>query len=94
MTEPEPLSVAAKPGGLTAGVGVPPNKTLYPSSTKVRIRIDKSKLGASGLWWGGGGVERSMPTSTVVNYPYALTLQYGILSLIYFILLAVIVMVI
>ena len=48
MTEPKTLSVAAKLGRLAAGVGVPPNKTLHPSSTKVRIRVDISKLGASG----------------------------------------------
>ena len=34
---PEPLSVAAKLGRLTAGVGVPPDRTLHPSNTKVEI---------------------------------------------------------
>lgn len=48
MTELESLSVAAKLGRVTAGVGVPTGKTLYPSSAKVRNRVDISKLGAGG----------------------------------------------
>lgn len=35
MMKLEPLSVAAKLGRLTAGVGAPPDKTLHPSNTKV-----------------------------------------------------------
>lgn len=74
MTNPEPLSVAAKLGGLTAGAGVPSDRTLHPSNTKVRNRVDKSKLGARGWRWGRGGVERTIPLSTVVKYPYVLTI--------------------
>lgn len=84
MTNPEPLSVAAKLGRLTAGVGVPSDRMLHPSSTKVRIRVDKSKLGERGLRWGRGGVERIMPLSTVVKYPYVLTILQPDLSLMYF----------
>lgn len=79
------MPVAAKLGRLTAGVGVPSNKILHPSSTKVRIRIDISKLGASGWEWGGGGVERTMPLPTVVKYPYVLTIPYSDLPLMYFV---------
>lgn len=86
MTNPEPLSDAAKLGRLTAGVGVPPDRILHPSCTKVRIRIGKSKLGARGWGWGWGGVERIMPLSTVVKYPYVLTIPQLDLSLMYFIL--------
>lgn len=86
MTNPEPLSDAAKLGRLTAGVGVPSDRIQHPSSTKVRIRIDKSKLGARGWGWGWGGVERIMPLSTVVKYPYVLTIPQLDLSLMYFIL--------
>ena len=50
MTNPESLSVSAKLGRLAAGAGVSSDRTLYPSSTKVRIRVDKSKLGVGG--WG------------------------------------------
>lgn len=74
MTEPETLPVAAKLGGLTAGAGVPPDKTLYPSSTKVRIMIHMSKLGVGGWGWGKGGVVRTMPIPTVVKYLYVLTI--------------------
>lgn len=84
MTNPEPLSVAAKLGRLTAGVGVPSDRMLHPSSTKVRIRVDISKLGASGWGWGKGGVERIIPLSTVVKYPYVLTIPQLGLSLMYF----------
>lgn len=35
MTNPGPSSVAAKLGRLTAGAGVPPDRTLYPSNAKV-----------------------------------------------------------
>lgn len=86
MTIQESLSAAAKLGRLTAGVGVPSDRMLHPSSTKVRIRVDKSKLGERGLRWGRGGVERIMPLSTVVKYPYVLTIPQLDLSLMYFIL--------
>lgn len=75
MTNSEPLSVAAKLGRLAAGVGVPPDRTLHPSNTKVRNRFDKSKLGERRLRWGKGGVERTMPLSTVVKYLYVLTIH-------------------
>lgn len=94
MTEPGPLFVAAKLGRLTAGSGASPDKALHPSSTKVRIRIHMSKLGASGWRWGRGGVGRTMPIPTVVKYPYVLTIPQLDLSLMYFILWAVIVRVI
>lgn len=84
MTIQEPLSDAAKLGRLTAGVGVPSDRMLHPSSTKVRIRFGKSKLGARGWGWGEGGVERIMLLSTVVKYPYVLTIQRPDLSLMYF----------
>lgn len=84
MTIQEPLSAAAKLGRLTAGVGVPSDRMLHPSSTKVRIRVDISKLGERGLRWGGSGVEQTMPLSTVVKYPYVLTIQRPDLSLMYF----------
>lgn len=86
MTNPEPLFVAAKLGRLTAGVGVPSDRSLHPSNTKVRIRIDMSKLGARGWGWGKGGVGRTMPIPTVVKYPYVLTIPQLDLSLMYFIL--------
>lgn len=35
MTIQEPLSAAAKLGRLTAGVGVPPDSTLYSSSANI-----------------------------------------------------------
>lgn len=86
MTIQEPLSVAVKLGRLTAGVGVPSDRILHPSSTKVWIGVDKSKLGERGLRWGKGGVGRTMPIPTVVKYPYVLTIPQLDLSLMYFIL--------
>lgn len=86
MTDPRPLSVAAKLGGLNAWVGVPSDRILHPSNTKVRIKVDKSKLGERGLRWGGSGVERTMPLTTVVKYLYVLTIHQLDLPLMYFIL--------
>ena len=53
-----------------------------------------SKLGERWLRWGKGGFERTMQIPTVVKYPYVLTIPQLDLSLMYFILLAVIVRVI
>lgn len=94
MTIQEPLSAAAKLGRLTAGVGVPSDRMLHPSSTKVRIRVDISKLGEGGWGWGKVGVERIRFLSTVVKYPYVLTIHQLDLSLMYFILWAVMIRVI